>query len=122
MAETKIPVTSVDAPSSWDIHEGPPKSGVGSNFHPNVLISLTAPKPLVQHFKGRHFVGGRYVPCFLLPSSRCFASLGGIGSVVWLTLVSRFVAPSIAKKYDFDVPKYEGIDQIVEITDNQVKI
>lgn len=37
-------------------------------------------------------------------------------------LVTRFVAPSIAKKYDFDVPKYEGIDQVVEITDNQVKI
>ncbi|KAK3489579.1 YjeF N-terminal domain-containing protein [Neurospora hispaniola] len=92
MAETKVPVTSVDAPSSWDINEGPPKSGVGSNFHPNVLVSLTAPKPLVKYFKGRHFVGG------------------------------RFVAPSIAKKYDFDVPKYEGIDQIVEITDNQVKI
>ena len=29
-------------------------------------------------------------------------------------LVTRFVAPSIAKKYDFDVPEYEGIDQIVE--------
>lgn len=49
-------------------------------------------------------------------------SLDGVGLVVWLMLVTRFVAPSIAKKYDFDVPKYEGIDQIVEITDNQVKI
>lgn len=66
MAETKVPVTSVDAPSSWDINEGPPKSGVGSNFHPNVLVSLTAPKPLVKFFKGRHFVGGRYVPYFFL--------------------------------------------------------
>ena len=64
MAETKLPVTSVDAPSSWDIEEGPPKSGVGSNFHPDVLISLTAPKPLVKHFRGRHFIGGRYVPRF----------------------------------------------------------
>lgn len=64
MAESKVPVTSVDAPSSWDIEQGPPKSGVGSNFHPDVLVSLTAPKPLVKHFKGRHFIGGRYVPCF----------------------------------------------------------
>jgi NAD(P)H-hydrate epimerase len=62
MAETKVPVTSVDAPSSWDIEAGPPESGVGSNFHPDVLISLTAPKPLVKHFKGRHFIGGRCVP------------------------------------------------------------
>jgi len=92
MAETKVPVTSVDAPSSWDIEEGPPKSGVGSNFHPDVLISLTAPKPLVKHFKGRHFIGG------------------------------RFVAPGIAKKYDFEVPAYEGIDQIVEVGPEGLKL
>ena len=28
---------------------------------PQTLISLTAPKPLVTKFGGRHFVGGRYV-------------------------------------------------------------
>lgn len=61
LEETKIPVTSVDAPSSWDIETGPPESGLGSNFNPTVLVSLTAPKPLVKFFKGRHFVGGRYV-------------------------------------------------------------
>ncbi|GAB1312519.1 hypothetical protein MFIFM68171_02729 [Madurella fahalii] len=92
MAETKVPITSVDAPSSWDIEEGPPKSGVGSNFHPNFLVSLTAPKPLVKYFKGRHFVGG------------------------------RFVTPAIAKKYDFDLPEYEGVDQIVEVDHNGLKL
>jgi NAD(P)H-hydrate epimerase len=25
------------------------------------------------------------------------------------------VAPSIAKKYDFEVPEYDGIDQVVEV-------
>ncbi|EPE08424.1 apolipoprotein a-i binding protein [Ophiostoma piceae UAMH 11346] len=85
LEETEIPVTSVDAPSSWSIEGGPPMSGVGSNFHPAVLVSLTAPKPLVKHFKGRHFIGG------------------------------RFVAPSIAAKYDFEVPRYEGVDQVVEV-------
>lgn len=73
MEDTKIPVTSVDAPSSWNIEEGPASSGVGSSFHPQVLVSLTAPKPLVSFFKGRHFVGGRYVPDHhspaVLPSS-----------------------------------------------------
>lgn len=59
MEETKLPVTSVDAPSSWNIETGPPESGLGSKFNPEFLISLTAPKPLVKHFKGRHFVGGR---------------------------------------------------------------
>lgn len=61
LEETKIPITSVDAPSSWNIEDGPPKSGLGSAFMPTALVSLTAPKPLVKYFKGRHFVGGRYV-------------------------------------------------------------
>ncbi|KAI0848512.1 YjeF N-terminal domain-like protein [Daldinia vernicosa] len=85
LEDTVLPVTSVDAPSSWNIETGPPESGLGSKFHPNFLISLTAPKPLVKYFKGRHFVGG------------------------------RFVSPAIARKYDFEVPEYPGIDQIVEV-------
>ncbi|KAI9702540.1 MAG: hypothetical protein M1836_001020 [Candelina mexicana] len=82
---TPLPVTSVDAPSSWNIEDGPPSSGPGKDFHPAALVSLTAPKPLVKWFKGRHFVGG------------------------------RFVTPQIATKYDLDVPRYEGVDQVVEI-------
>ncbi|KAI3320899.1 NAD(P)H-hydrate epimerase [Xylariaceae sp. AK1471] len=85
LEETKIPVTSVDAPSSWNIETGPPQSGLGSKFNPVYLISLTAPKPLVQHFKGRHFIGGRFVP------------------------------PAIANKYDFEVPDYQGVNQFVEV-------
>ncbi|KAI9804384.1 MAG: hypothetical protein M1825_001282 [Sarcosagium campestre] len=58
-AKTQVPVTSVDAPSSWDIEGGPPAEGnVGSDFHPSALVSLTAPKPLVGRFRGRHFLGG----------------------------------------------------------------
>jgi len=59
LAETRIPVTSIDAPSSWDIENGPPTEGPGMGFEPDILVSLTAPKPLVKFFKGRHFVGGR---------------------------------------------------------------
>ncbi|KAL7948447.1 YjeF N-terminal domain-containing protein [Trichoderma barbatum] len=92
LQETKIPVTSVDAPSSWDIENGPPKTGLGSSFMPTALVSLTAPKPLVNHFTGRHFVGG------------------------------RFVSPSIAKKYNFDVPPYQGVDQVVEIGPSEQKL
>jgi len=84
LSSTSIPVTSVDAPSSWDIESGPPKEGPGSDFMPETLVSLTAPKPLVKWFKGRHFLGG------------------------------RFVSPDIAKKYDLELPEYEGVDQIVE--------
>ncbi|KAL8952057.1 MAG: hypothetical protein Q9222_002009 [Ikaeria aurantiellina] len=85
MENTKVPVTAVDAPSSWSIEDGPPKSGPGAKFHPETLISLTAPKPLVSHFKGRHFVGGRFLP------------------------------PSVAEKYHLDIPDYKGVDQIVEV-------
>ncbi|KAF6789640.1 ai-bp family protein [Colletotrichum musicola] len=87
LEETKLPVTSVDAPSSWNIEDGPPSSGLGSSFHPAVLVSLTAPKPLVKHFKGKGL-----------------ADLG-----------SRFVSPGIAEKYNLDLPQYEGIDQVVEV-------
>lgn len=76
---------------------------------PTALISLTAPKPLVKHFKGRHFVGGRYVSYEATRAKTSFTNL-----------YRRFVSPAIAKKYSFDVPEYEGIDQIVEMgTDGQ---
>jgi len=104
MAETELPVTSVDAPSSWNIEDGPPESGVGSNFRPAALVSLTAPKPLVKHFQGRHFIGGRCVP----------RSVGGRPGVI--DTPDRFVSPTIAAKYGFEVPEYEGVDQVVEVS------
>lgn len=52
---------------------------------PEALISLTAPKPLVKWFKGRHFLGG------------------------------RFLSPEMAEKYGLDVARYEGLDQVVEV-------
>jgi NAD(P)H-hydrate epimerase len=56
---SRLPIVSVDIPSGWDVESGNAE-GVGLN--PDVLISLTAPKLGVQHFKGRHFLGGRFVP------------------------------------------------------------
>ena len=61
LRDSSAPVLSVDAPSSWNIETGPPDEGPGKGFSPEALISLTAPKPLVKWFKGKHFVGGRYV-------------------------------------------------------------
>lgn len=82
---SSVPVLSVDAPSSWDIQSGPPKEGPGSKFMPKALISLTAPKPCVKYYRGRHFVGG------------------------------RFLTKSIVEKYGLNCPDYPGIDQIVEV-------
>lgn len=109
--ETKVPVTSVDAPSSWDMENGPPKSGLGSAFMPTALVSLTAPKPLVKYFTGRHFIGGRYAP-----------RLSRFGTGATADGSDRFVSPSIANKYDFGIPEYTGIDQVVEVTPTGQKL
>jgi NAD(P)H-hydrate epimerase len=92
LAESKVPVLAVDAPSSWNIENGPPKDGPGKGYNPDALISLTAPKPLVKWFSGRHFVGG------------------------------RFVGKEIADKYEFDIPPYKGSDQIVEVGSHGEKL
>ncbi|KAL8819667.1 MAG: hypothetical protein Q9191_007687 [Dirinaria sp. TL-2023a] len=89
---TRKPVLAVDAPSSWNIEEGPPSSGPGSKYQPDALISLTAPKPLVKFFANTHFIGGRFLP------------------------------PSVAEKYDLDIPDYKGDDQIVETGPTDQKI
>jgi NAD(P)H-hydrate epimerase len=89
MIEKDIPVTSVDIPSSWDVDSGPDKS---NKFHPDNLVSLTAPKHAAKFFKGRHFVGG------------------------------RFVDKKFADKYGFEVPDYPGIDQVVEVTKQKASI
>jgi NAD(P)H-hydrate epimerase len=81
LSQTKTPVTSVDIPSSWDVDNGPPND---NKFIPTYLVSLTAPKPAAHYFKGRQFVGG------------------------------RFVSHEFASKYGFEVPNYPGLDQCVE--------
>ncbi|KAL9056496.1 MAG: hypothetical protein Q9162_002871 [Coniocarpon cinnabarinum] len=83
---TTKPVLAVDAPSSWDVEKGPPPEGeVGHQYMPGALVSLTAPKPCVKFFKGRHFVGG------------------------------RFLGKEVADRYGIDVPAYQGGEQVVEL-------
>ena len=55
----KSVLVSVDVPSGWDVDGG---DLTGTNFHPDVLVSLTAPKLSAKKFRGRHFVGGRFLP------------------------------------------------------------
>jgi NAD(P)H-hydrate epimerase len=86
MKKSKLPVTAVDIPSSWDVDNGPPAEGPGKGFIPDVLVSLTAPKPCATKFNGRHFVGG------------------------------RFLSKAMADKYGVELPPFQGVDQIVELT------
>ena len=62
-----LPIISVDIPSGWDVTSGPQpletqRGDKVDTFMPDVLISLTAPKEGVKPFKGRHYLGGRFVP------------------------------------------------------------
>ena len=59
LATASAPVLSVDIPSGWDVEAGPQG---GDALTPDALISLTAPKLCATHFRGRHFLGGRFVP------------------------------------------------------------
>ena len=51
-------VFSVDIPSGWDVEKG----NLDDLFNPAYLISLTLPKLGAKEFKGRHFLGGRFIP------------------------------------------------------------
>eukprot|EP01100_Stratorugosa_tubuloviscum_P014884 TRINITY_DN821_c0_g6_i1.p1 TRINITY_DN821_c0_g6~~TRINITY_DN821_c0_g6_i1.p1 ORF type:complete len:232 (-),score=86.70 TRINITY_DN821_c0_g6_i1:107-802(-) len=82
IAQSKLPIVSVDIPSGWPVEESNP---VDSIIQPNVLVSLTAPKLCALNFKGIHYLGGRFVP------------------------------PKLALKYELNLPKYEGSNQIVLI-------
>ena len=54
-----LPIVSVDVPSGWDVERG---NADGHGLEPAMLISLTAPKLCARGFRGRHFLGGRFVP------------------------------------------------------------
>ena len=83
LSKTKVPTFSVDIPSGWDVNSGDIYS---TDFKPNAVISLTAPKLCMQTFFGKHYLGGRFVP------------------------------PSLVKSYDLKIPDYgKGSNQVVEI-------
>eukprot|EP01083_Nonionella_stella_P180940 646677_1 len=78
----KSTLLSVDVPSGWDVDGG---DLTGTNFSPDVLVSLTAPKLSSKKFTGRHFVGGRFLP------------------------------PGIAEKYGIRMPPYPGLRHSMEV-------
>ncbi|OMJ75363.1 hypothetical protein SteCoe_25519 [Stentor coeruleus] len=58
----------------------------GFGLEPQMLISLTAAKQCAQFFKGIHYIGGRFVP------------------------------PSLAQEFNFEVPPYSGSNQSIKIS------
>lgn len=63
LTNSKLPIVSVDIPSGWDVEAGKIEA---LGLEPDVLVSLTAPKEGVKLFKGRHFLGGRFVPKYVV--------------------------------------------------------
>ena len=101
--EARLPIVSVDIPSGWDVESGN-IHGVG--LHPNVLISLTAPKEGVKDFIGKHFLGGRFVPKYVAI----------ILFFVFVTFLSSMFCPRpLEEKFQLNLPDYHGYDQIVEL-------
>ncbi|TKR94716.1 hypothetical protein L596_008971 [Steinernema carpocapsae] len=84
LCRQKTPIFSIDIPSGWDVESGPP--GEGDALQPDALISLTAPKLCVKHFKGKaHFLGGRFVP------------------------------QEMADKYNLNLPEYEDVSGFLKL-------
>ncbi|KAL5521026.1 hypothetical protein ACEPAG_8948 [Sanghuangporus baumii] len=103
LAKSGKPIVSVDIPSGWDVEKGKIPFSVKKiegesevkeeettfeGLEPNVLVSLTAPKLGARDFKGRHFLGGRFVP------------------------------KTLEQKYELNLPEYPGYEQIVELPTN----
>ncbi|PVV05100.1 hypothetical protein BB560_000379 [Smittium megazygosporum] len=83
LAKSGKPIVSVDVPSGWSVDDGPMDEHCVA---PDMLVSLSAPKPCAGFFKGRfHYLGGRFIPRFL------------------------------AEEYGLEIPEYPGSDQCVLI-------
>lgn len=99
MVETDVPIVSVDIPSGWNVETGPEGE---NSIKPFMLISLTgdknvqtkfcflvyyfpAPKLCAQHFKGVHYLGGRFVP------------------------------EKLAQKYQLNLPEYPGTETCMKL-------
>uniref|UniRef100_A0A3B4AMV3 ApoA-I-binding protein 2 n=1 Tax=Periophthalmus magnuspinnatus TaxID=409849 RepID=A0A3B4AMV3_9GOBI len=79
LKQVKIPIASVDVPS-WDEEEA-----TQDGIHPEVLISLTAPKKCAACFSGKHYLAGRFLPY------------------------------DIQKKYELNLPDFPGTDTLIEL-------
>lgn len=100
ISSSKKPIVSVDIPSGWDVEKGN-DDGVG--IVPDVLVSLTAPKEGVRFFRGRHFLGGRFVPKLAL---NFYLSPG------WYSDTDHRV---VEEMFQLNLPEYPGSEQIVEL-------
>ncbi|KAI3640469.1 hypothetical protein MIR68_001347 [Amoeboaphelidium protococcarum] len=53
-------IISIDIPSGWDVDSEVTHRSCQVN--PSMVISLTAPKICMKHYKGIHYLAGRFIP------------------------------------------------------------
>jgi len=76
------PIFSIDIPSGWEVEGG----NVNNSFEPSYVISLTLPKGCMEGYKGKHYLGGRFIP------------------------------EKMAQKYGWKVPQYSGSQQFIQLS------
>lgn len=88
LAESTVPVLSVDVPSGWTI-DGPSidalaDANAASNpeqvFTPPAVISLTLPKKCMKNYTGVHYIGGRFIPPTVLSQFKIVLPDYGFGT------------------------------------------
>jgi hydroxyethylthiazole kinase-like uncharacterized protein yjeF len=85
----RLVTVAVDVPSGWDVNGQNDQQPPNEYYYvPDVLVSLTAPKLCAQHFRGFHYVGGRFLP------------------------------PALAEKYNVQMPPYAGVSQVMLVSDD----
>ena len=99
IARAGRPIVSVDVPSGWNVDEGKADARA---LDPDVLVSLTAPKEGVRAFKGRHFLGGRFVPKYVCCRIVCVHA-------------AHWSSRTMEEKLQLNLPEYPGFSQIVEL-------
>lgn len=82
---SKVPILCIDIPSGWNVDSEDVQTNLKQGLRCDVLVSLPAPKICAKHFKGKHFIGGRFMP------------------------------PCLLKEMGIELAKYPGIDIIAEL-------
>jgi NAD(P)H-hydrate epimerase len=91
MEKSETCIGCIDIPSGWDVEKG----NIQNVFTPDLLISLTLPKLCAKHFKGMHYLGGRFIPPYDL----------------YHIELNHFRV--ILEKYDVQIPPYTGSNQFI---------
>lgn len=80
-----------------------------------MLVSLTAPKLCANYFNGKHFLGGRFVPPWVIFNFFCI--IFDISFEFWINkLFDTKNFRELESKYELNLPPYPGTDQVVDIT------